>query len=59
MPDSLEELTEPTTGVVELPQRLDWSEQGRYDLSDDRQRNLTFDIYVNSQWQRWLIQALA
>jgi hypothetical protein len=25
-------------GVVELPLRLDWSEQGRYDLSDERQR---------------------
>ena len=29
VPDSLEELTGPTSGVVELPLRLDWSEQGR------------------------------
>jgi hypothetical protein len=43
VPDSLEELTGPTSGVVELPQRLDWSEQGRYDLSDPRQRNLMYE----------------
>lgn len=43
VPDSLEELTGPTSGVVELPQRLDWPEQGRYDLSDPRQRNLMYE----------------
>lgn len=46
VPDSLEELTGPTTGVVELPQRLDWSEQGRYDLSDPRQRNLMYEVVI-------------
>jgi hypothetical protein len=46
VPDSLEELTGPTTGVVELPLRLDWSEQGRYDLSDERQRNLLYERVV-------------
>ena len=46
MPDSLEELTGPTTGVVELPQRLDRSEQGRYDLADDRQRNLMYERVI-------------
>jgi hypothetical protein len=46
VPDSLEELTGPTTGVVELPLRLDWSEQGRYDLSDERQRNLMYEVVI-------------
>ena len=32
--------------MVELPQRLDWSEQGRYDLSDDRQRNLMYERVI-------------
>ena len=46
VPDSLEELTGPTMGVVELPLRLDWSEQGRYDLSDERQRNLMYERVI-------------
>jgi hypothetical protein len=46
VPDSLEELIGPTTGVVELPLRLDWSEQGRYDLTDPRQRNLMYERAV-------------
>jgi hypothetical protein len=46
VPDSLEELTGPTSGVVELPLRLDWSEQGRYDLSDPRQRNLMYEVVI-------------
>lgn len=46
VPDSLEELTGPTTGVVELPLRLDWSEQGRYDLSDQRQLNLMYEVVI-------------
>ena len=36
----------PTTGVVELPVRLDWSEQGHYDLTDARQRNLMYDRVI-------------
>lgn len=46
VPDSLEELTGPISGVIELPQRLDWSEQGRYDLSDERQRNLMYERVI-------------
>lgn len=46
VPASLEELTGPTSGVVELPLRLDWSEQGRYDLSDPRQRNLMYEVVI-------------
>jgi hypothetical protein len=46
VPESLEELTGPTVGVVQLPLRLDWSEQGRYDLSDPRQRNLMYEVVI-------------
>lgn len=46
VPESLEELTGPTVGVVELPLRLDWSEQGRYDLSDERERNLMYERVI-------------
>jgi hypothetical protein len=46
VPDSLEELTGPTSGVVELPLRLDWSEQGTYHLSDPRQRNLMYEVVI-------------
>lgn len=46
VPDSLDELAGPTAGVLELPPRLDWSEQSRYDLSDDRQRNLMYERVI-------------
>jgi hypothetical protein len=46
VPDSLEELTGPTTGVVELPLRLDWSEQVRYDLADGRQLNVMYERVI-------------
>jgi hypothetical protein len=46
VPNLLDELTGPTTGVVELPLRLDWSEQSRYDLSDERQRNLMYERVI-------------
>jgi hypothetical protein len=46
VPDSLDELTGPTTGVLDLPLRLDWSEQSRYDLADDRQRNLMYERVI-------------
>jgi hypothetical protein len=46
VPETLEELTGPTTGVVELPQRLDWSEQGRYDLADSRQLCLMYERVI-------------
>jgi hypothetical protein len=51
VPESLEELTGPTAGVVELPLRLDWSEQGRYDLSDPRQRNLMYEVVIRESMQ--------
>jgi hypothetical protein len=46
VPDTLEELTGPTSGVVELPLRLVWSGQRRYDLSDPLQRNLMYEVVI-------------
>jgi hypothetical protein len=46
LPDSLDELSGPTTGMVELPLRLDWSEQGRYDLTDRLQLNLMYERVI-------------
>jgi hypothetical protein len=46
VPETLEELTGPTSGVVELPLRLDWSEQGRYDLSDPKQLCLMYEVVI-------------
>jgi hypothetical protein len=46
VPDTLEELHGPTTGVVELPLRLDWSEQGRYDLADPKQLNVMYERVI-------------
>lgn len=46
VPETLEELTGPTSGVVELPVRLDWSEQGRYDLSDPKQLRLMYEVVI-------------
>ncbi|MQA24455.1 MAG: hypothetical protein GEU94_03060 [Micromonosporaceae bacterium] len=41
--DSLDELTGPVRGVVELPLRLDWSEQGRYRLDDVRELSVMYE----------------
>ncbi|MEJ3743328.1 hypothetical protein WEI85_08585 [Actinomycetes bacterium KLBMP 9797] len=46
VPETLEELTGPTSGVVELPLRLDWSEQSRYDLSDIRELSLMYERVI-------------
>lgn len=41
--ESLDELTGPTSGVVVLPQHLDWSEQGRYNLDDIRELSVMYE----------------
>lgn len=46
VPDTLDELTGPTTGVVELPLHLDWSEQRRYNLDDPRQLSLMYEVVL-------------
>src|SRR5690606_33131673 len=45
-PCALGGLAGPMGGVVGLPLRLDWSEQGRYDLPDERQRNLMYERVI-------------
>lgn len=49
--DSLEELTGPTTGVVELPRRLDWSEQGTYNLDDIRELRVLYERVLRESMQ--------
>lgn len=41
--DSLDELVGPTSGLVELPLRLDWSEQGTYNLDDPRELGVMYE----------------
>lgn len=44
--DSLDELVGPTTGRVELPSRLGWSEQGTYNLDEPRELNLMYEVVL-------------
>lgn len=41
--DSLDHLVGPTDGLVELPLRLDWSEQGTYNLDDPRELGVMYE----------------
>jgi hypothetical protein len=45
-PDSLDELSGPTTGVIELPISLDWSERRTYDLSVESDRRLMYERVI-------------
>jgi hypothetical protein len=44
--DSLDELSGPVHGVVELPLHLDWSEQGRYRLDDVRELSVMYEVVL-------------
>jgi hypothetical protein len=46
VPETLAELTGPTSGVVELPKHLDWSEMGRYNLDDPAELGLMYEIVI-------------
>lgn len=46
MPAGLEELAGPTTGVVELPTHLDWSEQRIYHLDDHAELGLMYERVI-------------
>ena len=46
VPADLHELAGPSTGLVELPTHLDWSEQGVYDLEDDGQLGLMYERVI-------------
>ncbi|XRQ08667.1 hypothetical protein ACN3XK_71255 [Actinomadura welshii] len=43
VPEDLADLTGPTSGVIELPTHLDWSEQRTYDLGDPAQVGLMYE----------------
>ena len=45
-PETLDELTGPATGVVELPVTLEWSERRTYDLSVVSDRRLMYERVV-------------
>ncbi|MFE3452283.1 hypothetical protein ACFXJ8_25510 [Nonomuraea sp. NPDC059194] len=51
VPATLAELTGPTSGVVELPNRLDWSEQRRYNLDDPAELGLMYERVVRESLQ--------
>ncbi|WP_188191466.1 hypothetical protein [Nonomuraea sp. SYSU D8015] len=46
VPADLGELTGPAAGVVELPTRLDWSEQHIYDLSNQSHVVLMYERVI-------------
>ncbi|MFI7641970.1 hypothetical protein [Nonomuraea sp. NPDC049400] len=51
VPADLSELRGPATGVVELPTRLDWSEQRIYDLSDNSHVGLMYERVIREATQ--------
>ncbi|KAB8193804.1 hypothetical protein FH608_021665 [Nonomuraea phyllanthi] len=51
VPTDLRELTGPTTGVLELPTRLDWSEQRLYDLSHKSHVGLMYERVIREATQ--------
>lgn len=46
VPESLSELAGPTSGIVNLPLSLDWSQQRRYDLSVDKDRRRLYETVI-------------
>lgn len=43
----LSDLVGPRHGVLELPLRMDWSQQRRYDLDRDGDRRLLYETVLN------------
>ena len=54
--DSLDELSGPVCGVVELPLHLDWSEQRRYTLDDVRELSVMYERVLREA-QDYAVQA--
>jgi hypothetical protein len=46
VPESLSELAGPTAGLVDLPLTLDWSQQRRYDLGNDKDRRRLYETVI-------------
>jgi hypothetical protein len=42
----MEELAGPLTGIVMLPERLDWSERAEFRLDDPAERNLMYERVI-------------
>jgi hypothetical protein len=46
LPETLDELVGPMSGVVELPTRLAWSGLRSYDVADERQLGLLYETVI-------------
>jgi hypothetical protein len=46
LPESLDELTGATHGIVRLPSHLDWSEQRVYDLDDPKHLGVMYERVI-------------
>lgn len=46
VPETIEELAGPPTGVVMLPERLDWSERAAFHLDVPAERNLMYERVI-------------
>jgi hypothetical protein len=51
LPETLEELAGPVTGVVQLPSRLDWSERAEFHLDDPAERNVMYERVIREATQ--------
>lgn len=48
VPDSLEELNGPSSGVVELPIHLDWGPERHYDVADDARCRTLYQLTLQN-----------
>jgi hypothetical protein len=46
LPETLEELTGPLSGAVQLPVRLNWSDRIEFHLSDPAERNVMYERVI-------------
>jgi hypothetical protein len=51
VPETMEELAGPLTGVVMLPERLDWSERAAFRLDVPAERNLMYERVIREATQ--------
>lgn len=51
LPETLEELAGPVTGVIRLPLRLDWSERTEFHLDDLAARNVMYERVIREATQ--------
>ena len=46
VPETLDELTGPVSGIVVLPLRLDWTERAEFRLDDPAERNVMYERVI-------------